>query len=43
MAKSLKQFNSLDDRGIFCTEVHAKDAAALTDSAYHRHNNIEIV
>ena len=42
-AKSLKQFNSLDDRGIFCTEVHAKDRISHTDSAYHRHDSIEII
>lgn len=39
----LKQLNSLDDRGIFCTEIHAKDEIYLQDSFAHAHNNIELI
>ena len=45
--KPLKQINSLDDRGIFCTEVFAKDTVASSySSSYsssHVHDNIEII
>ena len=41
--KPLKQINSLDDRGIFCTEVFAKDTVASSYSSSHVHDNIEII
>ncbi len=40
---SFKKFNSLDDRGIFCAEVHSKDTSLSTYSSPHVHNNIEII
>lgn len=42
-AKIHKQFNSLDDRGIFCTEVNANDISLTALSSDHCHNNIEII
>ena len=41
--KQLKQFNSLDDRGIFCTEVVAGDPVTSSFSSHHVHDNIEII
>lgn len=42
-AKAFKQLSSLDDRGIFCTEVHAKDLIPHGYTSEHYHNNVEII
>ena len=42
-AKGIKQFSSLDDRGIFCSEVQANDAASLSFVSTHHHTDIELI
>ena len=42
-ANSIKQFNSLDDRGIFCAEINSKDDTTPPLESFHVHNNIEII
>ncbi|MBE6646522.1 MAG: helix-turn-helix domain-containing protein [Ruminococcaceae bacterium] len=43
LSKSIKQLSSLDDRGVFCSEVDAVDPFHSTYSSTHVHTNIELV
>ena len=42
-ANSIKKFNSLDDRGIFCAEIDSRNDASAPLESFHVHNNIEII
>ncbi|MBP3376410.1 MAG: helix-turn-helix domain-containing protein [Clostridia bacterium] len=43
MSKNIKKFSSLDDRGIFCSEISAKDPMHTPSTSAHEHANIELI
>ena len=43
LSKNIKKFSSLDDRGIFCSEISAKDPMHTPSTSAHEHANIELI